>query len=236
MNLLQIPAAAVADAPESPPALPERRRRGRSLSVAQRIVVAAAALPLVGIVATTFAGAVGLISVDLMIEISLVLGEEPGMAVFAAMLWCSPIQRLVNRTQLAVRKMLGILFSGYAVSNLVMFGIERGFGNALSRPFLIAGTVAVGAAIPLLLTSGRWAQRKMGMRSWRNLHKLTYLIAVALVLHLALAGEFSFFALLILVAFVVRIPAVEKVMRSWVESLTGSNTERAEAGRAPGRH
>lgn len=211
MSTTELPAPDLADVTRppspTPPASPKRSRR--SLSTAQRIVVAAAALPLFVIAVTATAGATGLISIDQMLEVSLAMGEEPGMAVFAAMLWCSPIQWLVKRTQVPVRKMLGILFSGYAVSNFAMFVVERGLAASLSAPFLIAGTLATVAAIPLLLTSGRWAQRKMGMNRWRNLHKLTYLIAVALLLHLALVGEFSFFGLLIVAALVARIPAVE---------------------------
>lgn len=209
MTTLESPRGIAGDAAQSPlPAPPPgSKRSGRSLSTVQRIVVAAATLPLIGIVITSVAGAVGLISADQMIEVSLGLGEEPGMAVFAAMLWCTPVQWFLSRTQVPVRKMLGILFSGYAVSNFVMFVLERGLAASLSAPFLVAGMVALVAAIPLLLTSGRWAQRKMGIRRWRNLHKLTYLIAFALVLHVALAGEFTVSGVLIIAALVARIPS-----------------------------
>lgn len=216
MTLLQTPIGEVVDdAPSLPTTSFERKRAGRSLSNMQRLVVAAAALPLIGIIATVAAGALGLLPVDQMVEISLVLGEEPGMAAFAAMLWCSPIQWIVKRTQIPVRRILGILFSGYAVSNFAMFIVEQGVAASLSAPFLIAGTVAMVAAIPLLLTSGRWAQRTMGMRNWRTLHKLTYLIALALVLHLALIGEMSFGALAIVAALVVRIPVFANAIREY---------------------
>ena len=174
----------------------------------QRVVVGAAAVPLIGIVVTVIGAALGLVSIDQMIEVSLALGEEPGMLVFAAMLWCSPVQWLVKRTQVPVRKMLGILFGGYALSNFAMFVVEQGLAASLSAPFLVAGTVAMVAALPLLLTSGRWAQRKMGMRNWRNLHKLTYVIALALVVHVALIGELTLGAGLILAALVVRVPPI----------------------------
>ena len=219
MTLLQsspVDQVAAGPPPSTPAGSPlERKRPGRSLSILQRIVVAAAALPLLGIVVMSVAGAAGLIPIDQMVEISLGLGEEPGMAVFAAMLWCSPIQWLVKRTQVPVRKILGILFSGYAVSNFAMFVVERGLAASLSAPFLVAGLVAMVAAIPLLLTSGRWAQRTMGMRNWRALHKLTYLIALALVLHLALIGEPSIGVLLIVAALVVRIPVIANALRGY---------------------
>lgn len=215
MASTQTPLLDAVDTAQSPPPTTGTRakRSGRSLSIVQRSIVALAALPLVGIVAITTAGAAGWISTEMMVEISLALGEEPGMVVFAAMLWCSPIQWVVNRTQVPLRKMLGILFSGYAVSNFAMFVIERGLADSLSAPFLVAGTAAMLAAIPLLLTSGRWAQRRMGMQRWRSLHKLTYLVALALLLHVALIGEFMLSATIIAAALVARIKPIENALR-----------------------
>lgn len=189
------------------------------MSIAQRAVVAAAAVPLVGILLTTIAGALGVISVNQMIDVALTLGEEPGMFVFAAMLWCSPVQWLVKRTQIPVRKMLGILFGGYALANFAMFVIDEGLLASLSAPFLIAGTVAMLLSIPLVATSSRWAQRKIGMKNWRKLHTLTYVIAFALVLHVALVGELGLSGALVLGALIARIPPVANAIRSIGERL-----------------
>lgn len=221
MTTFQIPVAEPTDERQPDSRATSPKRVGRSLSPVQRIVIAAAALPLIGIAVVTAAGALGFLPVDQMVETSLALGEEPGMAVFAAMLWCTPVQWLVKRTQVPVRKWLGILFSGYAVANFAMFVVDEGLAASVSAPFLIAGSIAMLAAIPLLLTSSRWAQRTMGLRRWRALHKLTYLIALALVLHLALAGEFSFFALLTLAALVARIPPIADGIRSLGQHLRG---------------
>ena len=203
----------LAPRPHDPSAPPRRVRR--SLSTTQRLVVAAATLPLLGIAGSVVAAIAGMVSTEQMVEVALALGEEPGMAVFAAMLWCSPVQWLVKRTQVPVRKILGMLFSGYAVSNFAMFVVEESLAASLSAPFLIAGTVAMVAAIPLLLTSGSWAQRTMGMRNWRTLHKLTYAVAVALVLHLVLIGEFSFPGLLIAIALVLRVPPIAAAVQRY---------------------
>ncbi len=182
------------------------------MSTVQRLVVTAAALPPVGIVLTMIAGALGIIGLNQMVNAGLALGEDPGMFVFAAMLWCSPVQWLVKRTQVPVRKTLGVLFGGYAVSNFMLFVVEEGLVASLSAPFLIAGTLAMLLSIPLVVTSGRWAQRTMGMRNWRTLHKLTYVIAAALVLHVALIGEIGLSGLLILAALAARIPPVAKAI------------------------
>lgn len=188
-------------------------------------VLALATLPLVGIVLTVVASALGIITIETMLDISLALGEEPGMLVFAAMLWCSPFQWFVKRTQVPLRKMLGITFGGYAISNFAMFVVERGLAATLSAPFLIAGTGALALSIPLLLTSGRWAQRKMGMRNWRILHKLTYLIAVALVLHVALVGETTVSAVLIAAALIARIPTIANAITQFGQLLRVRRSE-----------
>lgn len=178
-----------------------------------------------GIVAVTIAGALGVIPVDQMLDTALALGEEPGMFVFAAMLWCSPIQWLVKRTQVPVRKLLGILFGGYAVSNFAMFVIEQGLMASLSTPFLIAGTLAMVMSIPLVLTSGRWAQRAMGMKNWRALHKLTYVIAIALVLHVVLIGEIGISGVVILAALLTRIPPISKAIESLGERVRNGSRQ-----------
>lgn len=196
-----------------------RPKASRSMSNVQRVVIAAAALPLVGIVLTAFAAAIGIISVNDMIDISLALGEDPGMVVFAAMLFCSPVQWLVKRTQIPVRKVLGILFAGYAFANFAMFVIDEGLVASVSEPFLVAGTFAMLLSIPLLLTSGRWAQRQIGMKNWRKLHKLTYVIALALVLHVALVGELGLTGVFVLVALLTRIPPVAHAIRALGERL-----------------
>ena len=138
---------------------------------------------------TLAAGLAGVITVEAIIEAALVFGEDPGMLTFGAMFLASPVQWATGRTQVPVRKYLGIVFFLLALSNGAMFVIESGMVAAFGAPFLIAGVIALLVATPLFLTSSRWSQRVLGMRRWRLLHRLTYVVAVALVAHVLLAGE-----------------------------------------------
>jgi DMSO/TMAO reductase YedYZ heme-binding membrane subunit len=156
------------------------------------------------------AGLVGAIPIEAMRELALAVGEDGGMITFGAMLLASPVQWATHRTQVAVRKYLAIMFFLLAVSNSAMFIIESGLVAAIGAPFLIAGAVAMLLSIPLALTSTRWSQRALGMRRWRLLHRLTYVIAVALVAHVVLIGEFGLGSLLIVVAAGLRIPAIRR--------------------------
>jgi len=200
------------------------------MSIPQRVVVTAAALPLVGIAVVSTLGAFGVVSENQMIETALTFGEEPGMFVLAAMLWCSPIQWLVKRTQVRVRKALGIMFGGYTIANFAMFVIEEGLADSVSRPFLIASTLATLLSIPLLLTSSRWAQRKMGMKNWRKLHKLTYVIAFAIVVHVALIGEAGLSTILILAALATRLPLATAAIQTFGAQLRGDTKQAANPG------
>lgn len=72
-------------------------------------------------------------------------------------------------TQIRVRKYLRIVFILLGLSNGVMLVLERGFGDLLSAPFLIAGTVTLALTFPPFVTRNRRAQTIMGIRRWRLL-------------------------------------------------------------------
>lgn len=207
-----------------------RRRRPngsiwRGLSWPQLAVVALASVAPAVIVVAVVAGLLGLIATDAMIELALAAGENPGMITFGAMFLASPVQWLTRRSQVRVRKFLGITFFGLALSNAVMFALEQGVGAMLGAPFLVAGSVALGLALPLFLTSSRWSQRALGLRRWRLLHKLTYVVAVALLAHVVLVGDLGLGSVLITAGFVARVPAV----RGWLEA-RGRRRAAARAG------
>lgn len=160
------------------------------------------------------AGLLGVISTEATTQLVLAAGENPGMITFGAMFVASPVQWLTGRSQVRVRKYLGITFFLLALSNAAMFALETGVAAALSSPFLIAGTVALALAFPLFLTSSRRSQRAMGMESWRLLHKATYIVAAALLAHVILIGDIGPGAVLIALGFIGRVPAV----RRWISA------------------
>ena len=186
----------------------------RKLSSWQRAVAGLALIAPVVIVSTVVARLIGLTTTEQMVEVALGAGENPGVLTFAAMFLASPIQWLTGRSQIRIRKFLGIVFFGLAVNNFTMFLIERRLegdeglvAEIAGSPFLLAGIVALLLATPLFLTSTRWSQRTLGMRRWRMLHRLTYVIAVALLLHVLLIPDIGPDTVLLLLGFIARIPA-----------------------------
>ena len=169
----------------------------------------ASVAPLI-IVGSVLAAIVGLVSGEDAREVALGAGENPGMLTFGAMFLASPVQWWTGRSQVRVRKFLGIVFFLLAFSNGAMFVWEEGLGEFASQALVVAGLLALAVASPLFLTSSRASQRVLGMRRWRLLHKLTYLVAVLLLVHVALVPDFGPGALLIVLGFVARIPAVRR--------------------------
>lgn len=188
----------------------------------QLIVLGLATIAPLTIVGAIGAALLGVISAEAMMDLALVAGENPGMITFGAMFLASPVQWFTGRSQVRVRKYLGIVFFLLALSNGAMFVLETGPGAILSAPFLIAGTLAFGLAVPLFLTSSRWSQRTLGMTRWRQLHKLTYVIAAGLLAHVILIGDIGPGAVMIALGFIARIPSV----RRWITNHATKRKER----------
>lgn len=166
-----------------------------------------APLIIMGAISAALAGA---ISTETMIQVALAAGENPGMITFGAMFLASPVQWFTGRSQIRVRKYLGIVFFLLALSNGAMFVLESRLAAVLSSPLLIAGTIAVALAAPLFLTSSRWSQRIIGMKNWRRLHRLTYPLALGLLAHVILVGDVGPGAVLITLGFIARTPAIRR--------------------------
>lgn len=203
-----------------------RRPLFKRFTPLQLVVLTLATVAPIIVAGSIAAGLLGVISTETMATVALAAAENPGMVTFGAMFLASPVQWLTGRSQVRVRKYLGIVFFLLALSNGAMFVFESGLAATLSAPFLIAGTLALALAAPLFLTSSRRSQRAMGMRNWRLLHKLTYPLALALLAHVILLGDVGPGAVLIGLGLVTRIPAVR---RRLVDRTHSSNSSSAPA-------
>jgi len=87
------------------------------------------------------------------------------------------------------RRMLGLFAFFYVFLHLLiyvflLFGAQWAFiGSELSkRPYIIVGFSAFLLLIPLVLTSTKKWQKKLG-KNWLKLHKLVYLISILALIH-----------------------------------------------------
>lgn len=104
----------------------------------------------------------------------------------------SPVRRLVPKLAWLIRfrRMLGLYAFFYGCLHLMTYvWLYAGFSWAAmvddisQRKFITAGLAAWLLMVPLALTSTAWSIRKLGGKNWNRLHWLTYLTAIAGVVH-----------------------------------------------------
>ena len=90
---------------------------------------------------------------------------------------------------LGIRRMLGLFSFAYALMHFLIYAVlelDLDFSDLAReiarRPFIIVGSVALLALIPLAITSTNRMMRKLGRR-WQTLHQLVYPITILAVWH-----------------------------------------------------
>ena len=107
-----------------------------------------------------------------------------------ASLAITPLVRWAGlKTFAPLRRPLGVSAGLYALAHtLIYLGLDYGWAwmfiwtNISSKRHLIVGTLSMVLLVPLLITSTRGWQQRLGMR-WKKLHLLVYPAAIAAGLH-----------------------------------------------------
>lgn len=112
-----------------------------------------------------------------------------GLQFLIASLAISPLRR-AGLNLLRFRRALGVMAAFYIVLHFLAWMIldmglrwDEILRDLYRRPYIILGMVGLVALIPLAFTSTDGAIRRMGAASWRRLHRLAYLAALAGVAH-----------------------------------------------------
>lgn len=103
----------------------------------------------------------------------------------------SPLRALTQmHWLLRLRRLLGLFTFFYAVLHLLIFiGVDHDFvaeaiaRDVFKRPYVSLGFAAFLLLIPLAITSGQWAVRRLGGRRWQELHRNIYLIGILASAH-----------------------------------------------------
>lgn len=105
----------------------------------------------------------------------------------------TPLRDLFGINLIAYRRAFGLLAFYYVLAHFTVYlTLDRGLilssiaGDILKRPYIMLGMAGLLMLIPLALTSNQWSIRRLGPR-WNRLHKLTYPILLAAILHYALS-------------------------------------------------
>ena len=102
----------------------------------------------------------------------------------------TPLRWLTGKPQwMKLRRMLGLYSFFYALLHFFLwFWIDHNldladmWADVLKRPFIAAGFTAFALLVPLAATSTKGMIRRLGV-NWVRLHRLVYLIAIAVILH-----------------------------------------------------
>jgi sulfoxide reductase heme-binding subunit YedZ len=130
-----------------------------------------------------------------------VLGNA-GFLCFVLMLMVTPLATLTGwRWHVPLRRTYGLGMFAIALTDLVIAAIVTGNrfpGGFMTRvtghTFLAVGTLATLLCAPLALTANSRAQRALG-KYWKQVHRITYVVWVAILLHLLLLFGFHGVAL-----------------------------------------
>lgn len=125
-----------------------------------------------------------------------VLGNA-GFICFVLMLMVTPLATLSGwRWHVPLRRTYGLGMFAIALTDLVIAAIVTGNrfpGGFMTRvtghTFLAVGTLATLLCVPLALTANSRAQRALG-KSWKQIHRITYVVWAAILVHLLLLFGF----------------------------------------------
>jgi len=103
----------------------------------------------------------------------------------------TPLRWLTGWNELVTfRRLLGLYVFFYAVLHMLLYlGLDQFFDindiikDIIKRPFITIVFFTFTALIPLVITSNNAMVKRMGGRRWKQLHRLTYFIAIASSIH-----------------------------------------------------
>ncbi|RYH01514.1 protein-methionine-sulfoxide reductase heme-binding subunit MsrQ [Salipiger sp. IMCC34102] len=114
---------------------------------------------------------------------------EMALKLLIAGLIVTPLRTWTGVNLVKFRRAIGLCAFFLVLAHFLVFAIldvqslGRVVTEVIERPYVTVGFVAFVLLIPLAVTSNNRSIRKLGPVRWRNLHKLTYPVAVLSGLH-----------------------------------------------------
>ena len=177
----------------------------------------AGVVPMLVVMATAGSAFLGLSNIGDMDDMAEGIGSI-AMYFFGAMLACTPIYVATGwRKPLTLKKPLALYAFAYTFVHMAGFFAAYDFSThtfateALTSATMLSGGLALLLMVPLALTSNRWSMKRLG-RKWKQLHKLTYVIAVLAAAHLFITGDGGLLGVIYILLLVARIPRVRKAI------------------------
>ena len=131
----------------------------------------------------------GSLGIDPVKRIEHQLGEW-GLQLLVAGLAITPLRRFTGVNLIRYRRAIGLLAFLYIALHLTTWLVldiqlrwAEVWADILKRPYITAGFVGFVAMIPLAVTSNNQSVRRLGAKTWQNLHRLTYVAVLAGAIH-----------------------------------------------------
>lgn len=155
-------------------------------AAAKPLVFALCLVPLILLVIAGFTGDLGANPVE-------TITHETGdwaLRFLLITLAITPIRNWTKNTAvMRFRRMLGLYAFFYACCHFLIWlvadhslSLPDMLEDIVKRPYITLGFSALMVMLPLAITSNRAMIRRLGRR-WNSLHKLTYLVAILVILH-----------------------------------------------------
>ena len=141
------------------------------------------------------------------------IGEQ-GFKLLIIILAITPLRDLANINLVKFRRAFGVMaffyiclhFLSYLILDLGLNMTEL-WKDIVKRPYITFGMVSAVMMLFLAVTSNNLSIRKLGLRKWKYLHKLTYIIGICAALHYLLLTKIwqiepiIYFAIVIILLF-----------------------------------
>lgn len=136
-----------------------------------------------------------------------------------AILMCTPISILLGWTcSLYTRQAIGISTGIYTLLHFSLFVKYEGFFAVFSEPKLVLGFLAGIILVSLMITSNKRSM-KLLKRTWKKLHKMVYVAAGLVLLHVILLKEdWLLYTCILVLGFLIRCkPIRSRIEEFWMK-------------------
>lgn len=119
---------------------------------------------------------------------------ERALQLMIAVLAVTPLRRHFGLNLMMFRRALGVMCFVLVLCHLLVWLVldvqipAQILADLAKRPYVTIGMAAFVLMLPLAVTSNGWSIRRLGPR-WRQLHRLTYPIAVLGALHFVMLAK-----------------------------------------------
>ena len=117
---------------------------------------------------------------------------EAALQMLVATLAVTPLRRFTGLSLLRFRRAMGLVAFFWVCCHLLVWlaldvgALDRIVADILKRPYVTVGMAGFLLLVPLALTSTDRAIRRLGPRTWRRLHRLSYAAAILGAIHFAM--------------------------------------------------